>query len=76
MVSKITSKGQITLPAKMRAELDLTPGDKVEFIRLDDGSYKLFVKKLNVESIFNLLTPKRSLTLDEIEENIAKGARQ
>jgi AbrB family looped-hinge helix DNA binding protein len=40
---KITSKGQITLPKKMRENLGLRPGDEIEFV-LEAGQYR--VKKV------------------------------
>ncbi len=38
--SKITSKGQITLPKQVRDNLGLRPGDELEFV-LDGTSYRL-----------------------------------
>jgi len=34
--AKITSKGQLTIPKKLREELNLNPGDRVEFNKVDD----------------------------------------
>ncbi len=39
-VSKLTSKGQITLPKEIRDCLGLRPGDEVEFIP-EEESYRL-----------------------------------
>jgi antitoxin PrlF len=36
-VAKITSKGQITLPAELRERFGVGPGDSVEFIELRSG---------------------------------------
>lgn len=33
----LTSKGQITLPAEVRRELDLDAGDKVDFVPIEGG---------------------------------------
>ena len=33
---RITSKGQVTIPAKIREEAGLRPGDEVEFV-IEDG---------------------------------------
>jgi AbrB family looped-hinge helix DNA binding protein len=42
-VAKITSKGQITIPAEVRSMLGLKPGDKVAFEQMAQGS--IFVRK-------------------------------
>ena len=36
-VSKLTSKGQATIPADIRAALGVKPGDSVEFVMNDAG---------------------------------------
>lgn len=38
--SKISKKGQLTIPKEMREELDLTPGDRIKF-ELDDEELRL-----------------------------------
>ncbi len=40
MATKITSKGQITLPKKVRDGLGLKPGDEIEFIA-EKGEFKI-----------------------------------
>jgi antitoxin PrlF len=42
-VAKITSKGQITIPAEVRGLLKVVPGDKVVFERHANGD--IFVRK-------------------------------
>ena len=39
--SAMTSKGQLTVPAEVRAELRLRAGDRVRFEPLGDGAYRL-----------------------------------
>ena len=39
-ITKITAKGQITLPVAIRKSLGLKPGDKVGFI-MDDGGIRV-----------------------------------
>ncbi|MEM0899193.1 MAG: AbrB/MazE/SpoVT family DNA-binding domain-containing protein [Pseudomonadota bacterium] len=37
--AKVTSKGQITLPKKLRDELGVNEGDAIKFVRDDAGNY-------------------------------------
>ncbi len=41
MITRISSKGQIVLPAEFRRLDDLKPGQEFEIERLDQGAYKL-----------------------------------
>ncbi|MBR3225900.1 MAG: AbrB/MazE/SpoVT family DNA-binding domain-containing protein [Atopobiaceae bacterium] len=41
-MSTISSKGQITIPASVRSAIGVRAGDKVLFVRRDDGSISLF----------------------------------
>ena len=45
--TKITAKGQVTIPKEVRERLGLWPGDELEFVE-DHGKYR--VKKLGVAS--------------------------
>jgi len=38
--AKVTSKGQITLPKRVRTRLGLVPGDEVEFVE-EGGEFRL-----------------------------------
>jgi AbrB family looped-hinge helix DNA binding protein len=43
-VATLTEKGQVVIPAKIRARYELTPGTRVEFV--DDGdSIRLLVRR-------------------------------
>lgn len=41
IVSTLTSKGQVTIPAEVRRHLGLAQGDKLSFVIADDGSIEL-----------------------------------
>ena len=68
--STITSKGQITLPKKVREALHLDVGDKVYFDVKEDGTVTLVARNAPVESLFGLLKTKarlrRPLTIEEM----------
>lgn len=41
IISTMTSKGQVTLPAEIRKRLGLTAGDKLSFVIEDEGRIEL-----------------------------------
>jgi len=43
--SKITTKGQVTIPQKLRRLLGVRPGDKISFESTDDG--QVIIKKID-----------------------------
>lgn len=36
-MSRVTSKGQVTIPKEVRDDLGIRPGDEIEFVRTEDG---------------------------------------
>ncbi|OXN00377.1 AbrB/MazE/SpoVT family DNA-binding domain-containing protein [Bifidobacterium vansinderenii] len=48
-VAKVTAKGQITIPADVREAVGIREGDKVVFVRMDDGTVSL--RNSNLEAI-------------------------
>ena len=57
--AKVTSKGQITLPAEVRARLNVGPGDRVVFVTGEDG-------KISVRSRAGTLADMRGMLRDKI----------
>ena len=75
MESTITSKGQITLPKKLREKLHLRAGDKVFFEQQDDGSFTLRPRTMDVAELKGFLrytgTP---ISLEDMDKAIAQNA--
>lgn len=69
--SAMTVKGQITIPADIRKQLGLHPGDKIGFL-LEDNHVVIFRKENNIESAFGICHPKKSVDLAGIEKIIRK----
>lgn len=72
--AKVTSKGQITLPAKLRKELGLKPGDRVNFRQTKEGNYELVAKTLTLEDIRGMIKldgPPR--TIEQIVDDVQKA---
>lgn len=76
--AKITSKGQITLPAEMRKVLNLHPGDRVTFSRDPEGRYYVVPETESLGDLRGIVKAgKIKLGRDELERWIdeARGRR-
>jgi AbrB family looped-hinge helix DNA binding protein len=70
----MTTKGQITVPAEVRARLGLTAGAKVVFTEHEDG-YVMSVKGISGADLAGSLPkPSTPVSLEEMERGIAAGA--
>lgn len=72
--AKVTSKGQITLPTKLRKELGLGTGSTVEFERLPDGKVQIVPKSRTMSDIRGMVKTDRVITDTELAEAI-RGTR-
>jgi antitoxin PrlF len=72
-IATVTSKGQITIPAEIRAELNLKAGDRVYFVKGESG-YVLFPKNGSVQRLKGIFgKPDRIVSLEEMKESVARG---
>ncbi|PST24125.1 AbrB/MazE/SpoVT family DNA-binding domain-containing protein [Mesorhizobium plurifarium] len=70
----ITSKGQITIPAKVRTDMGLTAGDRVDFIRMEDGHYAVVPASHSIKSLKGIVPrPAKPVSLDDMQAAIAAG---
>lgn len=74
--STVTIKGQTTLPKAVRQALDLSPGDRLRYVVLDDGQVRL-MRERPVASLAGVLRRdgQRPVSTDEMEAAIAKAAQ-
>jgi len=70
IVSTITSKGQVTIPAEIRKHLGVRQGDKVSFVIADTGDVAITVPRYpTVASLRERsVGQKRDLSYDEMKE--------
>lgn len=61
--TRVTSKGQVTIPQHVREVLNIAPGDRIRFI-LHDGMAVL-ERELDVEDLYGAVKPKKKF--DDIE---------
>lgn len=69
--SSLTIKGQVTIPAKIRKQLGLNPGDKIGFT-IENDHVVLYRKETNIETAFGICHPKISVDLKTMDEAIRK----
>lgn len=71
----ITSKGQITIPQQVRTDMGLTAGDRVDFIRMEDGHYAVVPASHSIKSLKGIIPrPDRPVSLEDMQAAIEAGA--
>ena len=75
MISKVTAKGQVTLPVKARRQLGIRPGTKLEFLVKDNDRLEVIVVSESVKSLKGMLPkPRKVVSLSDMERAIRTGA--
>ena len=70
----MTSKGQITVPAIVRAGLGVGTGDRVEFVEVEPGRFELIAATQSVQSLKGLVRkPASPVTIEAMNEAIASA---
>ena len=74
----LTSKGQLTLPKKIREHLKVTTGDAVDFIIGADGGVRVRAGDVDVRQLQGFLHKpgRRPVTLEQMDEAIALARRR
>ena len=74
----VTSKGQITIPKKIREQLRIRTGDKVDFSIEQDGSVKLHPIAKRVSEVFGAFASKAPgrLSGKEIKRRLERGFKE
>jgi len=70
--SRVTPKGQVTIPVEIRERLGISPGDLIGFKR-KDHTVELVKRKANIEESFGVVKATTGVSLNEIENAIAEG---
>ncbi len=71
----LTSKGQITVPAPIRATLGLERGDRVSFRLREDGVVELHPETVDLLSLCGILKPRvRGVTVEEMTAAVREAA--
>jgi AbrB family looped-hinge helix DNA binding protein len=71
----LTSKGQVTIPALVRASMGVGTGDRIEFVEVGKGQYTIISATQSVKVLKGIIgKPARPVSIDEM--NAAIGAAQ
>jgi antitoxin PrlF len=72
----VTSKGQITIPSRVRQALGLDAGDRVEFVEQDKGQFAIIPANRSIRELNGLFQGKRSkpVSIEEMNAAIRKRA--
>jgi antitoxin PrlF len=72
----ITSKGQVTIPVRVRSALGLDAGDRIEFVEIEKGQFAIVAATRSVHELNGLFKRKgrKPVSIEEMNAAIAKGA--
>lgn len=75
--AKVTSKGQITLPSKLRSELGIKTGDHVDFHRNAAGKIEMTAKTRSITDLRGIIMGDRKLSSQDFVDIVdnARSAR-
>jgi antitoxin PrlF len=72
----VTSKGQITIPARVRIALGVDAGDRIEFVEVGKGEFNIVAATRSVKELKGLFRGRRRkpVSIEEMNAAIAQGA--
>ena len=75
ITSIVSSKGQVTIPKKIREFLKVGKFDKIFFIPLEEGKVMITNKQIPASELFGMLKhrkPQKPVSVEEMESGIHK----
>ena len=77
-IATVTSKGQITIPARVRHALGLETGDRVEFVEQEKGQFAIVAATRSIRELKGFLQRKRNkpVSIEEMNAAIARRASE
>ena len=70
----VTSKGQITIPSAIRADLHVVSGDRVEFVKVAEGRYEVVVATKDITSLKGIVKSNKVVSIEEMNDAIKTKA--
>lgn len=66
----VTSKGQITIPAMIRNNLNVSPGDRIQFIEIEPGRFEMLVACNDVRNLKGMVKTNHTVSIKEMNKAI------
>lgn len=72
----VTSKGQITIPARIRDAMHVSAGDRVEFVEVEPGRYEFIAATRPITALKGMFGPaSKTVSIEDMNAAIAaRGA--
>jgi len=68
----VSSKGQITIPAQVRASLGLRPGDRVDFVEIEKRQFAIVAVTQSVKRLKGIIRkPQIVVSIEDMNTAIA-----
>ena len=74
MRAMITAKGQITIPVAVRTDLNVGPGDRIEFVKLSDGNYEVLAARQDITELKGLVKAEEAVSIEAMNQAIRNKA--
>ena len=63
----VSTKGQITIPAQVRASLGLRPGDRVDFVEIENGQFAIVAVTQSVKRLKGMIRkPQNAVSIEDM----------
>lgn len=74
----LTSKGQVTIPVRVRETLGLEAGDRIEFVEVDEGKFQIVPATRSIRELKGMFHDRRRrpVSIEEMNATIAKRAAE
>ena len=72
----VTSKGQITIPARIREAMKVSAGDRIEFVQVEEGRYEFIAATRSVTALKGMFgKSEKRVSIEDMNAAIAvRGA--
>jgi len=72
----ITSKGQVTIPSKVRLALGLATGDRIEFVEVEKGQFAIVPATRSIRELNGMFRGRRTkpVSIQQMNADIARQA--